>query len=84
MNSGQSITPKRYRLVSELRVQFICEYRLYLERQHGKSESEPMRRGLHLHELVSSADQVAQSRSSIVKYVLLFLIVVAGLAWVLG
>jgi hypothetical protein len=84
MNSGQSIAPKRYRLVSELRVQFICEYRLYLEKQHCKRKSESMRRGLHLHEMASNAGQVTQTMSSIVKYVLLFLIVVAGLAWILG
>jgi len=74
---------KRYRSVSDLRIQFICEYRLYLERQHGKPESESMQRGVYLHEIASKADQLTQNDRYIVKYFLLLLIVVAGLAWVL-
>ncbi len=84
MSPDHSLPLKRFRSVSELRVQFICEYRLYLEKQHGKPEGEPMQRGLRLHEMASNTDQITQNGRNIVKYFLLLLIVIAGLAWVLG
>lgn len=42
-----------------------------------------MQRGVYLHEIASKADQLTQNDRYIVKYFLLLLIVVAGLAWVL-
>ncbi|RLI49730.1 MAG: hypothetical protein DRO73_05460 [Candidatus Thorarchaeota archaeon] len=73
---------ERYRTVSDLRVQKICEYRLFLKQRHGNRTLDASREGAHLHSKVRTAAVAGTNR--ILAVMILILTVILGALWLLG
>ncbi|MHA1909479.1 MAG: hypothetical protein ACW98Y_19430 [Candidatus Thorarchaeota archaeon] len=75
---------KRYRQVSELRIQFLCEHRLLLRNRHSDQPTEWSRRGSELHNKVANNQTRTSPRISYFKIGIILMTVIAGLLWILG
>lgn len=84
MPSTEMRSPKRYRSVSDLRTQYLCEYRLYLKNIHGDQDSEWTSRGNMLHSLATSSESEKKSSMPFLKAILLIVIVMSAVVWILG
>ncbi len=74
---------KGFRQVSELRIQYLCEYRLYLRLRFGAPNSQAQRVGTHLH----GTDR-ASAEQHFIEYEKIFVVVailtiIAGILWVM-
>ncbi|MDF1540009.1 MAG: hypothetical protein P1Q69_14020 [Candidatus Thorarchaeota archaeon] len=84
MRNEEQLPLKKYRQVSELRTQFICEHRLLLQKKHGTTSSQWSRKGTKLHNIASNSDVRGNSDYRIIKAVLVIMIALAGILWILG
>ena len=73
---------EHYRTVSDLRLQRMCEYRLFLKQRHGDQASDVSREGTHLHSMVGTAAVAGTNR--ILAIMILILTVILGALWLLG
>ncbi|MHA1771683.1 MAG: hypothetical protein ACTSYL_08385 [Candidatus Thorarchaeota archaeon] len=84
MSDYSSRDISKYKTVSELRIQYLCEYRLSLRKQLGDTPSQASRQGSQLHADVHVAPT---SSSQINILAVLFFAIVTALAavfWLLG
>ncbi len=71
--------------VSDLRIQFQCEYRLHLKQKLGESVSEAGVTGSILHRLISSqiASREGKRRHRLLPYLFIIVSLIAGILWIL-
>ncbi|MFW9967152.1 MAG: hypothetical protein ACFFEA_08355 [Candidatus Thorarchaeota archaeon] len=74
----------RYRDVSELRIQFQCEYRFYLRQKQGSISSDAIREGSRLHREVVMNPKTTRSPHPLTVVLIVIAIAIAGVLWVLG
>lgn len=74
----------RYRDVSELRIQYLCEHRFYLQNSRREKPSEASRDGERLHREVGLNPQPIRSFSRLIRALILFATIVAAILWVAG
>ncbi|MHA2003479.1 MAG: hypothetical protein ACW975_11620 [Candidatus Thorarchaeota archaeon] len=74
----------RYRDVSELRIQYQCEYRFYLQQKRGDKSSDASREGSRLHREVGVNPKPVRSVNAAVMALLVMVTIAAALLWVLG
>jgi hypothetical protein len=74
----------RYRDVSELRIQFQCEYRFYIRQKRGEKSSDASREGSRLHREVGMNPGPVRSLNTSVLVLLVIVTIAAALLWVLG
>ncbi|MHA2378454.1 MAG: hypothetical protein ACXADO_06250 [Candidatus Thorarchaeota archaeon] len=84
MTSQREGTPGRYRYVSELRIQFLCEYRLHLKWNLGERISDAGVGSTHLHQHVPLQTGQAQSVGTAAKILVIMVTVLAALLWIIG
>ncbi|MHA1928910.1 MAG: hypothetical protein ACTSV2_10095 [Candidatus Thorarchaeota archaeon] len=84
MTSSRDYALIKYRTVSELRTQFQCEYRLYLQQKHGNQSNQASRRGTMLHDQSSSQILNYSSSNGLVKILIVILTAFAGILWIVG
>ncbi len=79
-------TPRNtMRDVSDLRIQFQCEYRLHLKQKLGESVSEAGVTGSILHGLISSqmASREGWRGHRLLPYLIIMVSLIAGILWIL-
>ncbi|MFW9886586.1 MAG: hypothetical protein ACFFER_00275 [Candidatus Thorarchaeota archaeon] len=74
----------RYRDVSELRIQYLCEHRLYLQNSFGVKLSEASIEGERLHREVGLNPQPVRSFSPLVRALILIATIAAAILWAVG
>ncbi|NHJ15031.1 MAG: hypothetical protein EAX95_15220 [Candidatus Thorarchaeota archaeon] len=75
---------RRYRDVSDLRTQFQCEYRLFLNQKRGMQFSSAAQQGAHLHERVKlHAEGKSQSNLGF-RIVVIAVTILAAFLWIFG
>jgi len=84
MPSQSEASRGRYRDVSELSIQFLCEYRLHLKWKLGDRVSEAGLRGARLHQQVPLQTRNAQSAHLALRITIITITTVAALLWVFG
>lgn len=75
---------KSYRTVSDLRTQYVCEYRLFLKKQVGDRPTEAAARGSQLHADVEVTPTAGIRPSLPVLLFILMLTLIAAIMWILG
>ncbi|MHA1960199.1 MAG: hypothetical protein ACW99U_08215 [Candidatus Thorarchaeota archaeon] len=75
--------PGLYRYVSELRIQFICEYQLFLRQTIGSTPSAAQARGSKIHGLVGFEAFTESSDRRWLRIFVAILTLVAALFWIL-
>ncbi len=73
----------KFRDVSELRIQSICEYRLYLRHHLGIESTEASLVGKQLHSKFENESISRVSQKPILTLIIIVLTVVIGLLWIL-
>jgi len=76
----------RMREVSELRVQYQCEYRLYLKQKLGEVHSKASSIGLNLHTHVSKKDAIqhVEKKDNLILLLIVIMTLIAGYLWIFG
>ncbi len=74
---------KHYREVSDLRIQYFCEYRFHLGQKLGEMPSEYAIEGERLHHAISTRNHSTR-KISLFRWGLLLLSIMAILLWVFG
>ncbi len=77
----------KMREVSELRIQYQCEYRYYLRQQFEGTHSQASTTGIELHRRVSSrADnrQVEKAETRLLPLLIIVITLIAGFLWIFG
>ncbi|MBD3406823.1 MAG: hypothetical protein GF411_11970 [Candidatus Lokiarchaeota archaeon] len=70
-----------FRNVSDLRIQFYCEYRLFLKQLHGGTSSEASRGGTRLHSKIAvEVSKSAANRTILI--LLLVIIIISAIFWI--
>ena len=77
---------KEFRDVSDLRVQYICEYRFFLRQVKGDTHSPAAEMGTYLHQLAEQTPVTEDhsSRGVWFRLALLLIAVISALLWVWG
>ncbi|TXT55178.1 MAG: hypothetical protein BAJATHORv1_40087 [Candidatus Thorarchaeota archaeon] len=70
-----------FRNVSDLRIQFYCEYRLYLKQIHGETKSEASLQGEMLHSQVSKTS-MGFIPNTVVFALLVLIIIISAILWI--
>ena len=73
-----------YRDVSELRIQYLCEHRFYLQNSRGERPSEASREGERLHRDVGLNPQSIRSFSPLIRALILIATIAAAILWAVG
>ncbi|MFX1603589.1 MAG: hypothetical protein ACFFCK_08900 [Promethearchaeota archaeon] len=84
MTSQRDAPQGRYRDVSELRVQFLCEYRLHLKWKLGERVSDASIRGTNLHQHVPLGTGPVRTPNMALRITVLIITVLAALLWIFG
>ncbi len=84
MPSQRNESQGRYRDVSELRIQFLCEYRLHLKWELGERVSDASVRGANLHKHVPFQTGHVQTTNIALRITVLIMTVLAALLWIFG
>ncbi|UCH03623.1 MAG: hypothetical protein JSW05_08465 [Candidatus Thorarchaeota archaeon] len=84
MPSLRNARQGRYRDVSELRVQFLCEYRLHLKWNLGERISDASVGGTNLHQYVPLQAEHVQTPNMAIRITVLIMTVLAALLWIFG
>ncbi|MFX0053593.1 MAG: hypothetical protein ACFFAD_01575 [Candidatus Hermodarchaeota archaeon] len=74
----------RYRDVSELRIQYLCEHRFLLLQMRRESPSEASRDGERLHREVGLNPKPVRSFSRLIRALILIGTIAAAVLWVVG
>jgi hypothetical protein len=77
-------TRGRYRDVSELRIQFQCEYRFYIKQMRGEKSSDASREGSRLHRKVGMNPVPGRPLNASVRAIIVIVTIAAALLWVFG
>jgi hypothetical protein len=77
-------TAGRFRDVSELRIQFQCEYRFYLKQKRGDKSSAACREGSRLHQEIGTNPIVTRLPHPLVMTLIVTVILAAAILLVLG
>jgi hypothetical protein len=70
--------------VSELRIQFQCEYRFYIRQMQGEESSDASREGSRLHREVGMIPGPGRSLNASVMALIVIVTIAAALLWVFG
>jgi len=73
----------KYREVSDLRIQFLCEYRLFLHQKIGDESTKASLEGQRLHSKFCGDHQNGMSQRPVLPLIIMILAVVIGLLWIL-
>jgi hypothetical protein len=84
MTSQRDATSGRLRDVSELRLQFLCEYRLHLKWKLGERLSGAGVRGTNLHRQVPFQTGHRATPSIALRIIVIIGTLLAALLWILG
>jgi hypothetical protein len=74
----------RYRDVSELRIQYLCEHRFFLQQLRRESPSEASREGERLHGEVCLSLKPIRSFNPLIRALILIVTIAAAILWVVG
>lgn len=75
----------RLREVSELRTQFQCEYRFFLDQQNSRNPSPAAIRGEMLHSRIAVVkEEKGQTYNRLVPIVIAIAAIIIGIIWILG
>ncbi|MFW9799611.1 MAG: hypothetical protein ACFFD9_04195 [Candidatus Thorarchaeota archaeon] len=84
MTENRAARSERYRDVADLRVQYMCEYRLHLRRKRRYGSSAESVLGIRLHQQVPLQSKKGQSAGKAIKVLVIILTILAALLWVAG
>ncbi len=73
----------RFRDVSDLRIQFLCEYRLYLRQHIDEERTKASVEGERLHSKFTNEYQDRIPKKSIIPLIIIIITIVVGLLWIL-
>ena len=74
--------PGEYREVSELRIQYFCEYRYFLTKSLGDPVTDAAKAGRKLHSQVSEKRYSSHELSVTKRILIIILILIFGLIWI--
>jgi len=74
----------KFRNVSDLRVQFICEYRFYLQEKLGQRDTRASIDGSRLHDSVATAENNLQEQHQIIPLFIIIAAIIIGYLWIFG
>ena len=84
MQDSQRGPVKRYRAVSDLRIQYQCEYKLLLRQRLGGKSSDASRRGTLLHNSESVDHDNEFTMNSSWWLIVLVISLLAAALWIMG
>ncbi|MGY5872094.1 MAG: hypothetical protein RTV72_07625 [Candidatus Thorarchaeota archaeon] len=85
LTEEERTTFSRFRNVSDLRIQFICEYRFYLQEKMGQTDTRASIEGTRLHDsIATSADDVQEHSHQIVPILIILAAIILGYLWIFG
>ena len=73
----------RFREVTDLRIQFLCEYRLFLQQKLGEERTKASIEGERLHVELDRESQRDIPETQIIPLGIIVLTVIIGLLWIL-
>ncbi|MHA1862340.1 MAG: hypothetical protein ACTSWA_01125 [Candidatus Thorarchaeota archaeon] len=74
----------KFRNVSDLRVQFLCEYRFYLKEELGQRETRASIDGSRLHDSIATAENNLQEQHQIIPILIIIAAIIIGYLWIFG
>jgi hypothetical protein len=84
MKETQRGASGRYRDVSELCIQFLCEHRFFLRQMRGQESSDASRVGERLHREVGLNPAPVRSMKPLIRALIVIVTVAAAILWVMG
>ncbi|NWF95165.1 MAG: hypothetical protein HXY34_03400 [Candidatus Thorarchaeota archaeon] len=75
-------SPGTYRDVSDLRTQYFCEYRYYLEQRHGNEPSRAAARGSALHQHPLAVHDMTAPNGPLL-ILIIVVAIVAAILWIM-
>jgi hypothetical protein len=72
----------KFRNVSDLRVQFLCEYRFYLQEKLEQRETRASIDGTRLHDSIATAENNLQEQHQIVPMIIMIAAIIIGYLWI--
>jgi hypothetical protein len=84
MRDSKTGTVGRYRDVSELRIQYLCEHRLYIQNSRREKPSEASLEGERLHREVVLNPQPIRSFRFLIRALILIASIAAAILWAVG
>ncbi len=82
VSSSERSPNKIYRSVSDLRIQFICEYRFHLQRAHKMEPTKWADTGAELHHQASSELPMEEKGNPSFGVVLLVIALISAVIWI--
>ncbi|MHA1615151.1 MAG: hypothetical protein ACTSYJ_09925 [Candidatus Thorarchaeota archaeon] len=74
----------KFRNVSDLRVQFLCEYRFYLQEKLGQRETRASIDGSKLHDSIATVENNLQEQHQIIPVLIIIVAIIIGYLWIFG
>ena len=75
----------KFRNVSDLRVQFLCEYRFYLQEQYGQKDTQASIEGSRLHDIMATPEEITRNDThKVVPALIIILTLILAYLWIFG
>jgi hypothetical protein len=74
----------KFRNVSDLRIQFLCEYRFYLQERLGNRETRASIEGSRLHDVIATSKDSVQHQNKIIPLLIIIAAIIIGYLWIFG
>jgi len=70
--------------VSDLRIQFLCEYRYHLQEKFGNPKTQAGIEGSKLHDTLATSEGAIQERHQMIPIIIIIAAIIIGYLWILG
>ncbi|TFG26511.1 hypothetical protein EU528_14280 [Candidatus Thorarchaeota archaeon] len=84
LTDDERTTFSHFRNVSDLRVQFLCEFRFYLQEKHGQQDTDASIEGSRLHDSLAASEDSIRERQQMIPILIIIAAIVIGYLWIFG
>ncbi|MGY5880276.1 MAG: hypothetical protein RTV31_08495 [Candidatus Thorarchaeota archaeon] len=84
LTEDERTTFSKFRNVSDLRIQFLCEYRFHLQEKLGNQETRASIEGSRLHDAVAISKDTTQERHQMIPILIIIAAIIIGYLWIFG
>jgi hypothetical protein len=84
LTEDEKTTFSKFRNVSDLRVQYKCEYRFYLQEKHGQKATRASIEGAKLHDALATSESEPRERHQLVPIAVAIVTIIIGYLWIFG
>ncbi|MGY5858167.1 MAG: hypothetical protein RTU63_02260 [Candidatus Thorarchaeota archaeon] len=84
LTEDERTTFSKFRNVSDLRIQFLCEYRFQLQEEHGQKDTRASIEGSRLHDSIATSEHETKERQQVIPIVIIIAAIIIGFLWIFG